>query len=104
MLSLPNDFDRKVQTELTKDFIKSEFVDKGMVADISIHRDDMNNPHAHVLLTQRPFNSDGTWGKNKTRTRYDENGHAILNKMVIKLENKNVLPTLISKKFVSIGN
>lgn len=81
LLSLPNDFDREVQTELTKDFIKSEFVDKGMVADISIHRDDMNNPHAHVLLTQRPFNSDGTWGKKtKTRTRYDENGRAILNK------------------------
>lgn len=81
LLSLPNDFDREVQTELTKDFIKSDFVDKGMVADISIHRDDMNNPHAHVLLTQRPFNSDGTWGKKtKTKTRYDENGHAILNK------------------------
>ncbi|MEX6262908.1 MobA/MobL family protein [Staphylococcus haemolyticus] len=81
LLSLPNDFDREVQSELTKDFIKSEFVDQGMVADISIHRDDMNNPHAHVLLTQRPFNSDGTWGKKtKTRTRYDENGHAILNK------------------------
>ncbi|MCH1587491.1 MobA/MobL family protein [Staphylococcus epidermidis] len=81
LLSLPNDFDIEVQTELTKDFIKSEFVDKGMVADISIHRDDMNNPHAHVLLTQRPFNSDGTWGKKtKTKTRYDENGYAILNK------------------------
>lgn len=81
LLSLPNDFDREVQTELTKDFIKSEFVDKGMVADISIHRDDMNNPHAHVLLTQRPFNSDGTWGKKtKTRTQYDENGNVILNK------------------------
>lgn len=81
LLSLPNDFDREVQTELTKDFIKSEFVDNGMVADISIHRDDMNNPHAHVLLTQRPFNTDGTWGKKtKTRTQYDENGNAILNK------------------------
>lgn len=81
LLSLPNDFDREVQTELTKDFVKSEFVDKGMVADISIHRDDMNNPHAHVLLTQRPFNPDGTWGKKtKTRTQYDENGNAILNK------------------------
>ena len=81
LLSLPNDFDREVQTELTKDFIKSEFVDKGMVADISIHRDDINNPHAHVLLTQRPFNADGTWGKKtKTRTQYDGNGNAILNK------------------------
>ncbi len=105
LLSLPNDFDKEVQTELTKDFIKSEFVDQGMVADISIHRDDMNNPHAHVLLTQRPFNSDGTWGKKtKTRTQYDENGKAILNKMVIKLENKNALLTLILKKFVRIGN
>ena len=104
MLSLPNDFDREVQTELTKDFIKSEFVDKGMVADISIHRDDINNPHAHVLLTQRPFNSDGTWGKRQNKTRYDENGYAILNKMVIKLESKNALPTLTLKKFVSNGN
>lgn len=80
LLSLPNDFDREVQTEITNDFIKSVFVDKGMVADISIHRDDMNNPRAPVLLTQRPFNSDSPWGKKtKTRTQYDENGNAILN-------------------------
>ncbi|MGW7813734.1 MobA/MobL family protein [Staphylococcus xylosus] len=81
LLSLPNDLDREVQTELAKDFIQTEFVDKGMVADISIHRDDSNNPHAHVLLTQRPFNQDGTWGsKTKTRTQYDENGNPKLNK------------------------
>ncbi|RIM91003.1 MobA/MobL family protein [Staphylococcus xylosus] len=81
LLSLPNDLDREVQTELAKDFVQTEFVDKGMVADISIHRDDSNNPHAHVLLTQRPFNQDGTWGsKTKTRTQYDENGNPKLNK------------------------
>ncbi|MDG0844436.1 MobA/MobL family protein [Staphylococcus equorum] len=81
LLSLPNDLDREVQTELAKNFVQSEFVDKGMVADISIHRDDSNNPHAHVLLTQRPFNQDGTWGsKTKTRTQYDENGNPKLNK------------------------
>ena len=80
LLSLPNDFDREVQTELTKDFIKSEFVDKGMVADISIHRDDMNNPHAHVLLTQDLLIQTVLGKKTKTRTQYDENGNAILNK------------------------
>ena len=38
-------------------------------------------PNDFDRLTQRPFNSDGTWGKKtKTRTQYDENGHAILNK------------------------
>lgn len=81
LLSLPNDLDREVQTELAKDFVQNEFVNQGMVADISIHRDDINNPHAHVLLTQRPFNKDGSWGnKTKTKTQYDEQGNPVLNK------------------------
>lgn len=81
LLSLPNDLDREVQTELAKNFVEDEFVSKGMVADICIHRDDTNNPHAHVLITQRPFNKNGTWGnKTKTRTQYDENGKPKLNK------------------------
>lgn len=33
-----------------------------MVADIAIHRDDNKNPHAHVMLTMRPFLEDGSWG------------------------------------------
>ena len=33
-----------------------------MVADIFIHREDSNNPYFQVMLTTRPFNSDGTWG------------------------------------------
>ncbi|PKE73642.1 MobA/MobL family protein [Macrococcoides caseolyticum] len=81
LISLPNDIDRDIQTELTKDFVKDEFVSKGMIADVSIHRDDVNNPHAHILLTIRPINADGTWGnKTVTRTKYDENGKALLNK------------------------
>lgn len=81
LLSIPNDLDREVQTELVKDYVKTEFVSKGMVADINIHRDDSNNPHAHVLLTTRPFNEDKTWGKKvQTKTQYDENGNPILNK------------------------
>lgn len=81
LLSIPNDLDREVQTELVKDYVQTEFVSKGMVADINIHRDDINNPHAHVLLTTRPFNEDKTWGKKvQTKTQYDENGNPILNK------------------------
>lgn len=47
-----------------------------MVADVAIHRDNADNPHAHVMLTNRPFNADGTWGK-KSKTEYilDENGN-----------------------------
>lgn len=81
LLSLPNDLDREVQTELAKDYVQNEFVNNGMVADISIHRDDVNNPHAHVLLTTRPFNEDQTWGKKSvSKYRFDENGNHILTK------------------------
>ena len=34
-------------------------VSKGMVADLSIHEDDANNPHAHVLLTMREVIAEG---------------------------------------------
>ncbi|MFQ4158360.1 MobA/MobL family protein, partial [Lactiplantibacillus argentoratensis] len=52
------------------------FVDEGMVADVAIHRDHPDNPHAHVMLTNRPFNSDGTWGiKSKKQYILDENGN-----------------------------
>ncbi len=33
-----------------------------MSADVAIHRDHPDHPHAHVMLTNRPFNPDGTWG------------------------------------------
>ncbi|MCT4452792.1 MobA/MobL family protein, partial [Lactiplantibacillus plantarum] len=51
-------------------------VDQGMVADVAIHRDHPDNPHAHVMLTNRPFNPDGTWGI-KSRKEYilDEKGN-----------------------------
>lgn len=81
LLSLPNDLDREVQTELVKDYVQTEFVNNGMVADISIHRDDDNNPHAHVLLTTRPFNENQSWGKKSiSKYRYDEDGNHILTK------------------------
>lgn len=81
LLSLPNDLERNVQRELVNNFVNDEFVSRGMIADVSIHRDDINNPHAHILLTIRPLNADGTWGnKTVTRTKYDENGTPVLNK------------------------
>jgi chromosome segregation ATPase len=49
--------------EEIKDFCQREFVDRGMVADIAIHRDDPNNPHAHIMLTTREIGPEGFGGK-----------------------------------------
>ncbi len=38
---------------------EAQFVSKGMIADFSVHEDDPNNPHAHVLLTMRSISEQG---------------------------------------------
>ncbi|KYD11420.1 hypothetical protein B4102_2148 [Heyndrickxia sporothermodurans] len=80
-IALPVELTKEQQESLILDYCKDAFVDRGMVADIAIHRDEDKNPHAHVMLTIRPFNNDGTWGnKAKRQYRFDENGNHILDK------------------------
>ncbi len=80
-VALPIELSREEQEKLTLDFCQTAFVEKGMVADIAIHRDDESNPHFHVMLTMRPFNEDGTWGhKAKRQYKFDENGNHVLDK------------------------
>ena len=61
-VALPVELSESEQKELLTKYVQENFVDEGMVADVAIHRDHPDNPHAHVMLTNRPFNSDGTWG------------------------------------------
>ncbi|MBU7553910.1 MobQ family relaxase [Lactiplantibacillus pentosus] len=75
-VALPVELSESEQKELLTKYVQENFVDEGMVADVAIHRDHPDNPHAHVMLTNRPFNPDGTWGQ-KTKTEYilDSNGN-----------------------------
>lgn len=67
LLGLPNDMTNEQQLELTKEYVQENFVDEGMVADVSIHRDEENNPHAHILLTVRQFDQNKEWEKRKSK-------------------------------------
>ena len=57
--------------ELLTDFIQNNFVAEGMCADVAIHdpHSPGHNPHAHIMLTVRPLNEDGTW-QHKTEKEY----------------------------------
>lgn len=80
-VALPVELNLEEQEKLALEFCKEAFVDRGMVADVAIHRDDIGNPHFHVMLTVRPFNEDGSWGvKAKRQYKFDENGNHILDK------------------------
>jgi ATP-dependent exoDNAse (exonuclease V) alpha subunit len=58
-IALPIELDATAQVALLRDYVNGHFVSKGMIADCAIHRDNPNNPHAHVLLTMRPLGKNG---------------------------------------------
>lgn len=69
IVALPVELDKASWTEILTGFIQNQFVVDGMCADVSIHDTDGHNPHAHILVTMRPLNEDGTW-QYKTEKEY----------------------------------
>ena len=69
VVALPVELDKDSNISLLQDFIKKNFVDMRMCADFAIHDTDGHNPHAHILLTVRPLNENGTW-QYKTEKEY----------------------------------
>lgn len=58
-LALPRELTAHQQRELLSDFVTDQFVKRGMIADICIHRDNEENPHTHIMLTMREITPDG---------------------------------------------
>lgn len=69
IVALPVELDHEKQIAFTSAYISQQFVADGMCADVAIHDTDGHNPHAHILLTMRPLNEDGTW-QYKTEKEY----------------------------------
>ncbi|MGQ2943104.1 MAG: Ti-type conjugative transfer relaxase TraA [Blastomonas fulva] len=55
--ALPREMTKAQAIELARDFVRAEFVDRGMIADLNVHwdigADGEAKPHAHVMLTMR---------------------------------------------------
>lgn len=85
VFAIPNELTPEQQQKLVADFIKKEFVDRGMVADWAIHQadkdNDADNAHVHIMTTVRPFEKDGTWGqKSHSIMERDKDGKLIFTK------------------------
>ena len=68
-VALPAELTHAQRLELVREFVRSQFVDRGMVADIALHapgrEGDERNHHAHILLTTREVGEDGFTTKNR---------------------------------------
>lgn len=72
-VALPKELSLEEQRKLLRNFVKDTFVNNGMVADISVHDNKKGNPHAHIMLTVRPFDERGNWtAKSKKEYILDE--------------------------------
>ncbi|MGE5494657.1 MAG: MobQ family relaxase [Burkholderiales bacterium] len=77
-LALPVELTREQNIFLVREYAKRYFVEAGMCADVCVHDKNDGNPHAHIMLTLRPFEQGGEWGA-KSRKEYllDKNGARI---------------------------
>lgn len=78
-VALPVELNRQEQVNMVREYVKENFVNEGMCADIAIHDKKDGNPHAHIMLTVRPIDKDGKW-ENKTEKVYlckDKQGHEV---------------------------
>lgn len=75
-VALPVELNREEQIQLVRDYCRDNFVNKGMCADFAIHDKEDGNPHAHIMLTTRPIEKDGSWGtKQKKEYILDKDGN-----------------------------
>jgi Ti-type conjugative transfer relaxase TraA len=67
--SIPREMNEKQGVALARDFVKKQFVDRGMVADLNVHwdkaKDGTPKPHAHVMMTMRDVGREGFGKKNR---------------------------------------
>jgi len=73
--AIPREISQVQGIELARDFVRDEFVERGMIADLNVHwdigADGLAKPHAHVMLTMREVGENGFGRKNRDWNRTD---------------------------------
>lgn len=64
-VALPVELTPAQQRDLIHEYVEENMVSRGMIADVAIHHDHPENPHAHIMLTMRDISADGFGKKNR---------------------------------------
>jgi len=94
--ALPREMSEAQGIELARDFVRGEFVDRGMIADLNVHwdmaEDGMPKPHAHVMLTMRAVGENGfgpkvrEWNRTAMVERWRERWAELANERLAELD------------------
>jgi Ti-type conjugative transfer relaxase TraA len=94
--AIPRELNEAQGIKLARDFVRGEFVDRGMIADLNVHwdmaEDGMPKPHAHVMLTMRAVDENGfcrkvrDWNRTEMVERWRERWAALANERLAELD------------------
>src|SRR5579864_2353898 len=94
--AIPREMTQAQGIELARDFVRVEFVDRGMIADLNVHcdmaEDGMPKSHAHVMLTMRAVDENGfgqkvrEWNRTELVERWRERWAEIANERLAELD------------------
>lgn len=94
--AIPREMTERQGIELARDFVQSEFVDQGMIADLNVHwdfaEDGSPKPHAHVMLTMREVDENGfgqkvrDWNRTEMVERWREHWADHVNERLAELD------------------
>jgi Ti-type conjugative transfer relaxase TraA len=94
--ALPRELTQAQGIALARDFVRCEFVDHGMIADLNVHwdraEDGSPKPHAHVMLTMRSVDDDGfgqkvrEWNRTAMVERWRERWAELANARLAELD------------------
>ena len=87
--AIPREMTQTQGIELAREFVRGEFVDRRMIADLNVHwdmaEDGMPKPHAHVMLTMRAVDENGfgrkvrDWNRTEMVQRWRERWAEVAN-------------------------
>src|SRR6201997_3021120 len=98
--AIPREMTQAQGIELAHDFVRGEFVNRGMIADLNVHwdmaEDGMPKPHAHVMLTMRQVSVNGDengfgpkvrgWNRTEMVERWRERWATLANERLAELD------------------
>jgi ATP-dependent exoDNAse (exonuclease V) alpha subunit len=94
--ALPREMSQADGIALARDFVQAEFVNRGMIADLNVHWDRIDDgllkPHAHVMLTMRSVDEHGfgpkvrEWNRTYLVERWRERWASFANQRLAELD------------------
>jgi Ti-type conjugative transfer relaxase TraA len=93
--AIPRELTQEQGIELAREFVRTTFVDQGMIADLNVHwdigEDGLARPHAHVMLTMRSVDENGfgakvrDWNRTELLEQWREDWGAHVNEQLAEL-------------------